>query len=85
MSNKNKDTKGKKLKSKGRACDHLENVEGGRDEQIEQKLIDQINAEPHYKVVTKEEYAFWRLKLPPTSTPNVKQGLFDVQYLNFHL
>ena len=36
MSNNNKDTGGKKLKSKGRDCDHLEkfNVEGGRDEQI---------------------------------------------------
>ena len=77
MSNENKDTEGKNLQSEGSDGDHLENVEGGRDEHILQKLIDQINAEPHYRVVTKEEYDFLRLRRPPTSTPNVQQGLFD--------
>ena len=48
-----------------------------RDEQNLQKLIDQINAEPHYRVVTKEEYDFMRLKRSHRSTPNVQQGLFD--------
>ena len=58
MSNENKDTEGKNLQSEGSDGDHLENVEGGRDEHILQKLIDQINAEPHYRVVTKEKYDF---------------------------
>ena len=68
----------KKLKSEGRDSNHSENVEGGRDELNLQKRIDQINAEPHYKVVTKEEYDFLRSKRPLTSTLNVKEGLFDV-------
>ena len=61
----NKDTEGKNLQSEGNDGDHLENVEGGRDEQILQKLIDQINAEPHYRVVTREEYDLLRLRYPP--------------------
>ena len=81
MSNENKDTEGKKLHSEGSDGDHLKNVEGGRDEQILQKLKDQINVELHYSVVTNEENDVLKLRRPPpltpTSTPHVQQGLFD--------
>ena len=77
-SNENNDTEGtwKNLQSEGSDGDHFENVKGGRDEQILQNLIDQINAEPHYRVVTKEEYDFLRLRRAPTCTPKFQQGLF---------
>ena len=62
MSNENKDTEGKNLHSEGIDGDHLKNVEGGRDVQILQKLIDKIKAEPHYSVVTNEENDVLRLR-----------------------
>ena len=43
LSNENKDTEGKNLQSEGSDGDYLENVEGARDEQILQKLIDEIS------------------------------------------
>ena len=43
LSIENKDTEGKNLQSEGSDGDYLENVEGARDDQILQKLIDQIS------------------------------------------
>ncbi|XP_061196784.1 uncharacterized protein LOC133205059 [Saccostrea echinata] len=42
-----------------------------------QEIIDQINAEPHYRVIPKEEYDMLKSQKIPTSTPKVQQDVSE--------